>query len=250
MKRMAVTFIMLLAIAAMLFARECVYCGGTGKIAKNISSGTYGHQYEVKEKCKECGGMFYPSTGHTHIHCKYCGGTGKAADGGNSGSLSSSEDGYYWEAPSVSDLDYNVMMLEAQMSVKTQYYGVPITQNERALMDKLSPEALKNYGVVREIINQGTIYASEAIQKNWASSMSTSEVVNYFNNMTSQMEKNFNTMIQSMQTQPMDVVMSLQKLTESRMTNMLQLFETLNGLVQMSNVTNNLDNLKLLRNLF
>lgn len=166
------------------------------------------------------------------------------------GSSSDNDGDVYFDGPSVADLDYNVMMIEAQQHVKTQYYGLPIGQEERNLMNRLTPDALKAYAQVREIINQATIYASEAIQKNWARTMSSSEVVNYFNSLTNQLEQTYNPMISTMQNQPADVVMSLEQLTKSRMKNVEQLFGTLHELVQLSNLSNSIDNLRLMQNMF
>lgn len=242
MKRILILLLTAIAFFAMASARECHYCKGTGKIVKYISGSRYGLDHETKVKCKECGEMHLPSSGHTHIHCKYCGGTGKLPDYGNSssGSYASGSDEAYFDGPSVLDLDYNVMTLEAQQHVKTQYYGIPITQQERELMNRLSPNALKAYGQFREILNQGHIYASEAIQKNWASSMSSAQIVNYFNTMTEQINQVYNPMIATMQNQPGEIVTALEQLSKSRMKNIQELFEALHSLVQVANVANSL----------
>lgn len=57
--------------------RQCVYCNGTGKIIKYISTPTFGLS-ETKKKCTDCGEYYYPSNGHAHVHCSHCGGTGIA----------------------------------------------------------------------------------------------------------------------------------------------------------------------------
>lgn len=57
--------------------RKCVYCNGTGKVRKSISTPTFG-QTETKKKCEECGEYYYPSCGHAHVYCGHCGGTGIA----------------------------------------------------------------------------------------------------------------------------------------------------------------------------
>lgn len=57
--------------------RQCVYCNGSGKIIKYISTPTFGLA-ETKKKCNECGDYYYPSNGHAHVHCSHCGGTGIA----------------------------------------------------------------------------------------------------------------------------------------------------------------------------
>lgn len=60
--------------------RVCSYCGGKGKVVRNVSVGQYGVKQEVKVRCSECGEYNLPSSGHTHVHCSHCRGTGYIED--------------------------------------------------------------------------------------------------------------------------------------------------------------------------
>ena len=46
--------------------RRCVFCNGTGKVRKSISTPTFGLP-QTKKKCEDCGEYYYPSSGHAHI---------------------------------------------------------------------------------------------------------------------------------------------------------------------------------------
>ena len=69
MKRTLTVFLLLhLLVIVAVAQQDCPYCGGTGKIVKNISVSQYGLSKE-KVKCPTCGVVTYKSTGHCHIHC-------------------------------------------------------------------------------------------------------------------------------------------------------------------------------------
>ncbi|MCM1076884.1 MAG: hypothetical protein NC411_05945 [Bacteroides sp.] len=248
MKKIILTLIVCLVSSFNLYAdRQCHYCKGTGKIVKNISVGTYGHNHEAKVRCQECGVLYLPSTGHSHIHCQYCRGTGRLPDVGGSGSDYSGGDGGYVEGvPSVLDLDYNVMTMQAQLDVRTQYYGFPITQSEQNLLNQLSPGALKAYSQLRDVINNAAIYANEAIKKNWARNMSPQEVINTYNTLKTQSNTVSSQISSSFQNESADVVNSLFGMLGNYSSQVDASFNALLQLTQVSQLSNQLDNLRLM----
>ncbi|MCM1520781.1 MAG: hypothetical protein NC098_08355 [Lachnoclostridium sp.] len=245
MKKIILTLIIGLVSAFSVNAdRECHYCKGTGKIVKNISVSGYGHSHEVKVRCPKCEVMYLPSTGHNHIHCQYCRGTGRLPDVGGESDYSGGDGGYVEGVPSVLDLDYNVMTMQAQLDVRTQYYGFPITQSEQNLLDQLSPRALKAYSQLRESINNAAIYANEAIKKNWARNMSPQEVLNTFNSFKKQSDSAGNQMSASIQGESPEVINSLARIIEAYCSEVDTSFKTLFQLAQVSQLSNRLNNMR------
>lgn len=53
----------------------CSLCNGKKRIVKDTYPPMYGMQ-NYQERCNECGGLFWRSTGHTHITCPQCHGKG------------------------------------------------------------------------------------------------------------------------------------------------------------------------------
>lgn len=53
----------------------CSLCNGKKRIVKDTYPPMYGMQ-DYQERCNECGGLFWRSTGHTHITCPQCHGKG------------------------------------------------------------------------------------------------------------------------------------------------------------------------------
>lgn len=247
MKKIIFTLTACILTTLALYAdHDCPYCKGTGKIVKNISTSRFGHDYEAKVRCKECGVEYLPSTGHTHIHCKYCGGRGKIADSYSANSSSYGDAGYVEGVPSVLDLDYNVMTMQAQLDVRTQYYGFPISSNEQALLDKLTPTQLNAYSQLRAVINSAEIYANEAIQKNWARNMTMQEVQNTFNTLNSQSNTISEQNTAIFQTIPAEILTPLFNILTAYSNQVNTSFSTLAQLVQVAQVANQLDNLRLM----
>lgn len=52
----------------------CPRCNGNRRIVYEANSPSFGNDY--KKRCSECGGIFWASTGHTHITCPQCHGKG------------------------------------------------------------------------------------------------------------------------------------------------------------------------------
>lgn len=236
----------ILTTLALYADHDCPYCKGTGKIVKNISVARYGLDRETKVRCNECGVEYLPSTGHTHIHCKYCGGRGKIADSYSGNSSSYDDAGYVEGIPSVLDLDYNVMTMQAQLDVKTRYYGFPITTNEEVLLNKLTPTQLNAYSQLRAVINSAEIYANEAIQKNWARNMTIQELQNTFNAFNSQSNTISEQNYAIFQTIPAEILNPLINIITAYGNQVGTSFATLAQLVQVSQVANQLDNLRLM----
>lgn len=129
---------------------KCSYCGGTGKIVKNLSVSQYGVRNEVKTRCSECGGYFYPSSGHSHIHCKYCGGTGIR----NSRNSSTSSDTY------VADPQMKAWGTEMAHTIR---YGLPMSDAENAaynLLARTDAASAKRYMEWRNVLNSMVVYCN------------------------------------------------------------------------------------------
>lgn len=131
---------------------RCTYCGGTGKIVKNLSVSQYGVRNEIKTRCSECGGYFYPSSGHSHIHCKYCGGTGVR---NSRGSNRTSSDSYE------SNPQLEAWGREMAYTIK---YGLPMSEAESVsynLLTQNDPASAKRYMEWRNALNAMVVYCNQ-----------------------------------------------------------------------------------------
>lgn len=167
MKRFMTTILLLQLLVVVAMAQgSCRYCGGTGKMVKNIAVSRYGAA-DYKVKCPTCGAVTLKSTGHTHIHCKYCGGTGRRSNSTESRSSSSSR-------RTLSDIAReNPAAFSIAMSIK---YGIPMDDTELACVNGLDSKLQKLYMQFRNILENDIIFCNQSIAMFWYKNMTTNSV--------------------------------------------------------------------------
>ena len=167
MKRLLTSLMLLhLTVIVAVAQQDCLYCGGTGKIVKNISVSQYGLSSE-KVKCPTCGVVTFKSTGHSHIHCKYCGGTGKKRSASSTGNSSSSR-------RTLDDIAReNPAAFSAAMSIK---YGIPMNDTEYEYVSGLDAQMQRLYMQLRNLVENDIIFSNQSIAMLWYRTMTASSV--------------------------------------------------------------------------
>lgn len=150
---------------------DCSYCGGTGKVVKNLTVSTYGK--DTKKKCPECGEWHY--SGHTHVHCSHCGGTGYRKNGGSSSGSDYSSDFY----------EGNDLGLPNPYAVaRNLRYGCRWCDEEIRLFNELrksSPDLAQRYETARGILDNFIQWCNEGNAKLQYRYVTPQEVQNMWN---------------------------------------------------------------------
>ena len=193
MKRTLTTFLLLhLLVIVAVAQQDCPYCGGTGKIVKNISVSQYGLSKE-KVKCPTCGVVTYKSTGHCHIHCQYCGGTGKKRSTSYSRNGSSSR-------RTLDDIAReNPAAFSMAMSIK---YGIPMNDTEYEYVSRLDSQMQKLYMQLRNLVENDIIYSNQSISMLWYRTMTANSVNQRANNTYQQICSLDQTMLNYLRSHP------------------------------------------------
>lgn len=137
-----VTVVMTVCIAN---AQNCRYCGGTGTVVKNLGTVQYGLSGDYKVRCSTCGAVTLKSTGHAHIHCTHCGGSGRTGTSGNSRESGS---------------DVSTSNPFAQSIAWTLKYGLPMSDEESAAVNRLDNNTKKKYMDWRNYLNAQTMWVN------------------------------------------------------------------------------------------
>lgn len=173
MKRLLISLMLFhLLVTVAMAQQDCPYCGGTGKMVKNIAVSQYGLS-DYKVKCPTCGVITLKSTGHTHIHCKFCRGTGKKSSTSNSRNSSSSR-------RTLDDIAReNPAAFSAAMSIK---YGIPMDDTEYEYVSGLDSQMQKLYMQLRNLVENDIIYSNQSIAMLWYRTMTANSVNQRANN--------------------------------------------------------------------
>ena len=158
MKRTLMMLLLLLTVVYAMAQGICSYCGGKGKVVKNISTSQYGVRNNYKVKCPTCGAVTLKSSGHTHVTCSRCGGTGRS----RSYSSSSRRDSHVTYDPDSPE------GIWARGVAKTLRYGIPVSSEEEAAVKRLAKTnatMAKRWMQYRDVLNMGTSYFNECIAK-------------------------------------------------------------------------------------
>ena len=158
MKRTLMMSLLLLTVVYAMAQGICSYCGGKGKVVKNISISQYGVRNNYKVKCPTCGAVTLKSSGHTHVTCSRCGGTGRS----RSYSSSSRRDSHVTYDPDSPE------GIWARGVAKTLRYGIPVSSEEEAAVKRLAKtnaNMAKRWMQYRDVLNMGTAYFNECIAK-------------------------------------------------------------------------------------
>lgn len=165
-KRLITTELLLhLSVLIATAQQNCSYCGGTGKIVKNISVSRYGAA-DYKVKCPTCGAVTMKSTGHSHIHCQYCGGTGRRNNNSSSRKNSSGRtlDDIAMENPEA---------FSTAMSIR---YGIPMDDSELTCVRGLDSQLQTIYMRLRNILENDIIFCNQSIAMSWYKNMNVNSV--------------------------------------------------------------------------
>lgn len=186
MKRTLMMLLLLLTVIYAMAQGTCSYCGGKGRVVKNITTSQYGVRNNYKVKCPTCGAVTLKSSGHTHVTCSHCGGTGRA----KSYSSSSRRDSYVTYDP-----DSPEGML-ARSIAKTIRYGIPVSSEEEAAVKRLAKTnatMAKRWMQCRDVLNMGTSYFKECIAKisgKWDNVANVDNTKRMYDNMLSEKAAN------------------------------------------------------------
>lgn len=238
----------LLILPAAAMADVCHYCGGQGKVVRNVSSGSYGHSNDVKVKCAECGEVHWRSTGHSHIHCTHCSGTGV---------INRSGSGAYSRPRGSARERLNEIALEnpaAYNAAMTIRYGLQIQPDEEAAIECLSDEGLRGYCKLRNHLNNLCVYANQGMALGYYRNTTPQQVQNHYNNVMKQFEADlsgFTSLVASGRTNySPDVDLVLNRLCSTTNKTVEEYCKACAQFTQLNNLQEQIDNLRLMQNLF